>query len=219
MSRKAMLATAAAIVCLSGLLGTGAAYGYSVAACHKYMKKVGPQLNACMVGNKACLEAPFKHALDFKNYGGKYQLCENLFNAEVNTRFDFMNQSMTAASNNETPALPVGGDPEETMIEGMAPPEMLPSGPLPQQTSSDTMAALPAPDANLSPECKDAYNFLAYATQSCKHNQCVDQQFHNSAKIPAFGGCFTALGAVRDARKAALPSLLPSGNNYYYYAH
>lgn len=146
-------------LCFVGVLGLLlSSQGFSASVCHEYILKVTKQLDLCGQ-NQACLNAPFNHALNMKNYGTKYIDCKNTFKAEVADR--------------------------------------LAAVPMP---SLEELEAKYAKGAS----CSNAFYFLTYATKSCTSSQCVDQQYLNTIKIPAFQYCSGSLLGLREARKASL---------------
>jgi hypothetical protein len=165
------------------MIGTGissAGYG-SPQRCQLFIGKMGPQLDKCGM-NKNCLDAPFKHALNKKNFADYYEHCEVSFSGEVATRM---------------------GGPEPTVeelaaseAENMAGLEAAPEG----QAAEDDQNSIQA-----SGDCNNAFYFLSYATKSCKTDSCVDQQYANTIKIPTFSHCSGPLVNVREARKSTLP--------------
>lgn len=150
--------------------------------CGSYIKKVSIQLDACGK-SLACLEAPFKHAMNLQNYATTYQSCKGAFDGEISRR---LSQAQANPHYWQGPASAV-----------VAKPELLPTGIV------------------AGPSCTNAESFLKYATQSCRTIKCIDQQFANTMKIPAFKLCGSNMIGFRDSQK----SLIAKDQASYYYTY
>jgi hypothetical protein len=172
-----MRALGLAIITVIGMGLTSSSYGAAI--CHQYILKVAKQLDACGK-DTSCMEAPFKHAMNVKNYNTLYMSCKHAFDAEISDR-------LAAA---QTPSL--------EQMEAME---------LEKKAEEAATLATQNTDINVSGNCNNAFYFLTYATKSCMTDKCVDQQYANTIKIPVFQHCSGPLVSVREARKNTLPAL------------
>lgn len=175
--------------------------------CHNYIVKVNKQLDACGK-NVTCLEAPFKHAMNIKNYSTLYMGCKNAFDAEISDRLAMQSPSKYGFEGLDAQQLQEASQELQKLMA--------------QQNEAAQAAAsnankqdLPEPawsTSQASASCKNAFYFLSYATKSCKTGHCIDQQYKNTIQIPAFMHCSSQLVSLRESRKYSLMN-----ENYAYF--
>lgn len=159
--------------------------------CQSYVAKVSKQLDACKK-HTACLEQPFKHAMNVKNYSTRYMGCKHIFDAAITARLN-------------APEHPNHEQIEELQAELAKAKASLA---VVQEKLKNQIDKL---EKSVAADCSKAFYFLTYATKSCATGSCVDQQFRNTLNVPAFRHCAAPLAGLRDARKTSLPN-----SNYSY---